>query len=490
MNSFPHFSPRRYCRPARLLAFLGLLLAPATLPGKDHPAASPQEFEAAVKQLKPGDTLTLQDGLWQDADLLLEASGTEQEPITLQAQTPGKVILTGKSRLRIAGEFLVVQGLYFHEAWDNDHLVSFRKDSKRLARRCRLTNCAFIDCNHPGETRECRWISLYGERHRLDHCWVEGKKSAGTTVVVWLGEHPAEHQIDHNYFGPRPPLGKNGGETIRIGDSETSLSSARTLVEFNCFEQCNGEAEIISSKSCDNIFRSNTFRQCSGALTLRHGHRCLVDGNYFLGEKARGTGGVRIIGEDHRVINNYFSELTGDEARAALSIMDGIPNSPLSGYFQVKRAVVAFNTFVHCKESMNVGLVDKDAHNSVPPEDCVIANNLFLARGDIVNLNLRTQPQRFTWTGNLLDQAANVPPLKGFRSTNLHLHESPDGIWRPRAPSPAIDGAQGEFPDIDHDIDGQPRDSRKDVGCDEVRTGPVPGPLTRRDVGPDWIPAR
>nr|WP_317039131.1 chondroitinase-B domain-containing protein [Winogradskyella sediminis] len=43
------------------------------------------------------------------------------------------------------------------------------------------------------------------------------------------------HQIDHNYFGHRPDLGENGGETIRIGTSANSMKSSKTIVESNTF---------------------------------------------------------------------------------------------------------------------------------------------------------------------------------------------------------------------------------------------------------------
>ena len=52
-----------------------------------------------------------------------------------------------------------------------------------------------------------------------------------------------EHHIDHNHFAGRPPLGKNGGETMRVGTSEVSMNVSKTLVEENLFTHCNGEAD-------------------------------------------------------------------------------------------------------------------------------------------------------------------------------------------------------------------------------------------------------
>lgn len=65
------------------------------------------------------------------------------------------------------------------------------------------------------------------------------------------------HYIDHNYFGPRPTYGNNGGETLRIGTSHHALENSNTMVVSNYFDRCNGEHEIISNKSCQNTFKYN-----------------------------------------------------------------------------------------------------------------------------------------------------------------------------------------------------------------------------------------
>ena len=102
------------------------------------------------------------------------------------------------------------------------------------------------------------------------------------------------------------------------------------------FKHCNGEPEIITSKSSNNIYRYNLFFESEGALTLRHGNATHVYGNYFIGNNLRRTGGIRVIGEDHEICRNYFHGLAGAGALSALCVMNGVPNSPLHGYYQVK----------------------------------------------------------------------------------------------------------------------------------------------------------
>ena len=76
------------------------------------------------------------------------------------------------------------------------------------------------------------------------------------------------HRIDHNHFGYRPPLNRNGGETIRVGYSHQSMTNSGTPVERNLFDRCDGEIEIISSKLCENIRRFATRQSRIGLSTV------------------------------------------------------------------------------------------------------------------------------------------------------------------------------------------------------------------------------
>ena len=137
----------------------------------------------------------------------------------------------------------------------------------------------------------------------------------GVLIAVTLdneGSRKNFHSIDHNYFGRRLPLGSNSGEIIRIGNSQHALFYSNTHITDNLFEECDGEAEVISVKSCGNLVKNNIFKKCQGSVVLRHGNDNRVEGNLFLGMKKEGTGGVRIINEDQGVFNNFFYQLRGE----------------------------------------------------------------------------------------------------------------------------------------------------------------------------------
>ncbi|MCB0305860.1 MAG: polysaccharide lyase 6 family protein [Calditrichaeota bacterium] len=450
---------------------------------------TPAEIALALPFLLPGDTLTMADGVWQDADIRFRASANVIDSILLRAETSGQVILTGNSRLRLYGSYLIVKGLYFKNGSGiNGEVVAFRESATQIARHSRLTECAFESINSP-LPGSASWVTLYGSHNRIDHCYFFNKTTAGPTLTVVPDGQPNEHRIDHNYFAFRPPLGSNGGETIQIGTSEWSMYYSHTLVEHNYFERCNGEAEIISSKASANIIRYNTFRECEGALSLRHGNFCEVYGNFFFGNFQPLTGGVRIVGEDHRVYNNYFQDLAGIEIYSPLSLMNGIPNSPLNGYFQVKRAQVLFNTLVNCYNPVVIGL-GRNTDRTLPPLDCAIAGNvIFTADSDWIIAEVDT-PHNMLYQGNIMfGSPLGIPPRPGISRVDPLLHRAADSLWRPMPASPVIGAGQGNYPFVNDDVDGHMRNLPKDSGADQVSPAPVlRRPLTPLDVGPPWFP--
>ncbi|MEX0613530.1 MAG: chondroitinase-B domain-containing protein, partial [Pirellulales bacterium] len=442
----------------------------------------------------PGDILTMLDGTWTNQRIQFAGFGTSAAPITLRAQTPGQVLLNGNSKINISGNWLVVDGLKFEGGalGVNDHIVEFR-GSRGEATNSRLTNTAIIDYNPASVDTRYHWVSLYGQNNRVDHNYFTNQNHSGVTVVVWRDAGPDYHQIDANYFADRPlpvnPTDSNGFETIRIGDSSESLSNSFTVVENNLFERTNGEIEAISNKSGSNTFRYNTFRQMAATLTLRHGNDNLVEGNFFLGQDTNNSGGIRVIGERQTIVNNYIANVD-DRAGGAISISAGVPNSALNQYFQVKDAVIAHNTVVNVGGpaiTFDDGL--GSSGRTLLAENVTVANNLLRSSGPAIFEG--NQGAGWTWQGNIafggsLGPVAGNP---GISVVDPQLQFGTDGLWRPGAGSPAINGGAGDYSSlIATDMDGQARIGIYDVGADEVSAATiVRKPLTAADVGPSWL---
>lgn len=472
-------------RNVYLLALLLLFVSP--LLAREIVVSSASQIAQVMATAQPGDTLIMTNGIWSNQQIVFQGNGANGNPIVLRARSYGNVTLSGTSKLKIAGNYLVAENLLFQNGNSApDPVVEFRNGSTE-SNYCRLTNSSISNYSPADINTDNKWVSLYGTHNRVDRCLLRGKTNSGTTLVVWLTDHPNYHQIDHNHFGFRPVLGFNGGETIRVGTSDWSMYDSFTTVEFNLFEECNGEVEIISSKSCGNVYRYNTFTSCQGTLTLRHGNRCTVEGNFFFGNGVPNSGGIRIIGEDHTVINNYVAGTIGNSTKSALTFMNGVPNSPLNRYFQVKRAVVAFNTFVDNQTNITIG-AGADAELTLPPLDCTIANNIVYG----TNAPLITQvaaPINMTWQGNIFFGASlGISPVPaGIRILDpLLTGAGADRLRRLSPASPAINSSAGTYSVVVGDMDGQLRDTLKDVGADELSAGAITKrPLTAADVGPN-----
>ena len=330
--------------------------------------------ELNALSLQPGDKVVMKAGEWKSQLINFKAKGTPEKPITLVAETKGGVILSGNSNLKIDGEWLVVDGLSFKNGFSlKDDVVVFTKATSNS----RLTNTSIENYNPSDKTIDYKWVSLFGKNNRVDHCSISGKTHQGTTLVVWLDDQPNYHQIDHNYFGPRPDLGVNGGETIRIGTSTYSMNDSYTTVQHNIFDKCNGEMEIISIKSGYNKILNNLFYECVGTVTFRHGNHSEVSNNYIIGNNVANTGGIRLIGENQNVHHNYLQGLAGTSLRAALSVMNAYEAPKLNEYFQVKNATIKSNVVVDCNEAIVIGS-GKDSKRIMPPVDLVLQNNVII----------------------------------------------------------------------------------------------------------------
>jgi len=339
-----------------------------------------EAYARALVGLAPGDKLVLANGTWRDFEIVFVAKGTETAPITLEAESPGQVIVSGESSLNIAGEHLVVRGLTFKDgASPGGEVISFRVDDEGVANHTRLTETVIDGFNKTDRTEQDNWISLHGKHNQIDHSYFAGKTNKAPTLVVRLDKPESRenhHVIEHNYFGPRPTLGGNGGETIRVGVSSYSRLPSKTRIVRNYFEHCDGEVEILSLKSEDNVVSENVFFESRGAVVFRHGGRNVISRNIFFGNGVSDTGGVRVINEQQTVKNNYFEGLRGEKFLSALTIMNGVPNSPINRYHQVSDAQVSNNSFI---DFTAIGLaVGSDEERSAAPVKSVVNNNFFV----------------------------------------------------------------------------------------------------------------
>lgn len=391
------------------------------------------ELNSAIAKAKPGDKIIMNNGNWKDVEIEFTGKGTKKAKIYLQARQPGKVIIEGKSNLRIAGEYLEVSGLVFKNGYTpTSEVISFKNGKDQLANHCRVTECVIDHFNNPERFESDTWVALYGKNNAFDHNTLVGKRNQGVTLAVKLNTADSRennHRIAYNYFGPRPTLGSNGGETLRIGTSHYSLTYSNTTVDSNYFEHCNGELEIISNKSCGNIYKSNVFYECEGTLTMRHGNETVVENNYFLGNRKPNTGGIRVINEKQTVVNNYLYGLTGYRFRGALVVMNGVPDSPLNRYFQVVDSKIEGNLFVDCDHVQLCA--GSDSERSAVPENTTIAGNIFLSETNAKPFTVYDDISGITFRDNVINQYSSPPVADGFESVDYQVNKNENGLTVP-----------------------------------------------------------
>lgn len=411
-----------------ILVVLGAGGMPTTSFAESAFVRTQAEFQAAVGRLEPGDTLTLANGEWRNFEIQFIGQGTTDRPITLTAETPGGVTITGRSNLRMAGEHLVVSNLVFRDGWSpTGEVLSFRRSLTERANYSRITSVVIDGFSRPDRAETDNWVAMYGHHNRFDHNQISGKTNAGTTLVVIRDEQQGlenHHSIDHNYFGRRPVLGSNGGETIRIGTSHDSVSSSFTSVTDNWFEHCDGEVEIVSNKSGGNVYRGNVFYESQGAMVLRHGDDNLVEGNVFIGNGVVNTGGVRVINRRNTVRGNIMQGLTGSVFGSALTIMYGVPNSPVNRYVQVEGAVIENNTIIDAHEMfLGAGM---DAERSAAPVDSRFARNLIVNRDGRDPIRVMGDMSGIVFDGNV-QSPVRTGALPGFEARRIPVVAGRDG---------------------------------------------------------------
>lgn len=392
-----------------------------------------EAFKEAVKKAGPGDVIRLANGTWMDFEIVFTGKGKKDNPIRLEAETRGEVILSGQSNLRLAGEYLEVSGLVFKNGYTpTSTVIAFRRNADELANNSRVTEIVIDNYNNPERYEVDFWVMMYGKNNRFDHNHLVGKRNKGVTMAVRMDREESRenyHRIDHNYFGPRPILGSNGGETLRIGTSHHSRKDSFTTVESNFFDRCDGELEIISSKSGRNKILNNVFYESRGTLTMRHGNNTLVEGNVFFGNGADHTGGVRVINAGQTVRNNYMEGLKGTRFGGAFVVMNGVPNGPINRYDPVIGAKMDNNSLVN-SDNVQLG-AGSDAERSGVPADSSFTNNLIYNADGRDVFTVYDDMSGIDFENNVLG-SADVPEFAGgFVRQEITLTRAENGLLYP-----------------------------------------------------------
>jgi poly(beta-D-mannuronate) lyase len=403
----------------------------------------------------------------------------------------------------MGGSYIIFRGVVFQNPSNistGTPVIDFKASND--CNNCTVTNIKIDAYNGSSEQEKSvyKWILLRGANNEVSYSTFIGKNGVGSIINDNRSSTIANyHKIHHNYFADRTPVGtvndENDQDAIRIGSSSTSLSDSFTEVFDNYFYNFVGEIEVISNKSGSNKYYNNTFEDYSGALTLRHGDNCEVYNNFFLARGKSFSGGIRMMGENHKVYNNYiegtvarYPNNSSTNGLAGINIHNGILNSPLNGYYQVKNATIVNNTFVNCDLGIRVGATFSSGSQNQAPQDVIIANNIMYENTNrAIQVTTQLIGASSKYENNIkqngtFDSFGSVTAQGNINVTSGLLASSTD-FYRIVTGSAAIDHGTGTYPFLTEDIIGGSRSTNLDAGAEAFNAGGTGRPYKQSDVG-------
>jgi len=344
------------------LLFSLILLLNEHSNAETYKVSSSIEFQNLSSRLQPGDEVIIAEGNYQSWSVEVKSNGNASNPITIRGEGNSATIFSGsftKCVFKISGNFVELENLSFRNCLltkadgSNGTLIDLSGVS-----HCRIKNCTFYDNQSQIQFLPLIIISGTGRSNTIEKCiFIHNINTIDVQVKITDKETPSYTSISGNIFKNKPKVtwtNGNGGECIQIGQDPILLGKkeAFSTIKNNSFLRCDGENEIISNKSSANSYLNNRFESNDGELVLRGGHDCIVDGNVFNG----GTGGIRINGTGHKIINNKLSGI-----KTAIRLMYGMAKGKAETGFYIAASdcLVSGNKI----SKANIGIFEGDSKN-------------------------------------------------------------------------------------------------------------------------------
>lgn len=214
------------------------------------------------------------------------------------------------------------------------------------------------------------------------NCHFHNKKPKGLGLKI-AGAGTNNVFVDNCEFDNLTYSAGNGGEPMRIGNSQHSGIWFDCTVRNSNFHDLKADVETISIKSCGNIIEHNHFKDNDSNVTVRHGGFATIQENDF-----EGLGGIRVIGPYNKIINNRFknNKSSGDRAPIILAYANarvdpnftavdkpsGKEGRSHAMYAQVVGCEISGNVFENC-----IKTIVFRTGKPIAPENNKIENNKF-----------------------------------------------------------------------------------------------------------------
>ncbi len=388
------------------------------------------EASRLLPEAKAGTVFLIKNGRYTDIDIILRKSNNK--PIKIKAENDGKVIITGKSSIRISDtENLVFSGFLFDKILSKDVLILSN------SRNIRISNNFFEKCGSEPNGKIIR-IENGSSNNDISYNTLNENRSAGVVIVTDYERDAGniDNTIHHNFFYNIPsvkelyPKGDNGLEAIQLGQGiKGSKLKLNTHIHNNLFELIVGDgSEIISVKSSNNKIYNNTFLNNRSGITIRLGDNCYVNDNYLRNT----TQGIRIFGYGHIIENNYIEECAvGIQLPATHFSRRDIMSS--SGYYQQENIKIVGNTIINPRvAAFLIGNHSNasDRRTLMPKKTRISENNILINRTEAQDYELengdKATIKNIRIRGNNTTRMSNSKSLAGLVTREFSRYQSKD----------------------------------------------------------------
>jgi len=462
--------------------------------GTTRNVATSSEWSAAVTASQPGDTIKITANI-STALSMSAKNGQSGKPITVIAAT--RLGITLNSITLTNCSYITVEGFKFGPNTAGVLTKVVNSTNIRITRN----SYDHKDISASQSTIVCTQASADIE---ISHNYFDNKNIGTVSGSYIKFQYDAPNitkraWIHHNTFKNIVPMpdgatfrGDSDRETIVTGIASSQDIMTDHVIEYNYFEDCDGENEIITVKTSRNIVRYNTFKNCLGSISVRFGTLTEIYGNFMFGVGASATmtdpnhetGGIRLYGSYHKVYNNYLQGLSGTTWRVPV-LLDGGDTSDSSGgdsHERLSYTEVTNNTIVDCAGGIGFGI-----NYTLAPLNCKVSNNIIAnTKGALFTV---TKQSNCTFEGNIAYVSGSATMGSTFTDAQVWntnpLLALANGLYRISSGSPAINYAKGSYSYVTTDMDGQAR-ATTDTGADESSAASITKmPMTTSSTGPN-----
>lgn len=466
--------------------------------------SSVEQLNDAVEKLQIGDVIELADGDYHDVKLIVKQSGTLRNPIEIRAKDAGKVVFCGDIKVELRGNHTKFGGINFKNGARNPK--EWRSHGQGLVAiygdYCHVVDCLFTDFDKIPSAYITTSLDENGrvpQYAHIEYCAFVGKTTLDQVInfnntpkksVDGEPGKPMYHRINNCYFS-NPKKKGNAGGGIRIGYWRKDYG--RCLIDNNLFERQDSEAEIVTSKSMENVFYNNTFLNCQGTLNFRHGDKQVAINNFFIGTDTKYQyGGMYIWGSNHIIACNHFQLSSTLKARGNSAIYfnagpEGVEHALAHSMLVINNNFIDVNgtdiNFATAQYDARVKSYGRDKVKD--PYGIDFVNNRFISENPkarpLINDRFDVAPKQ-TWIANVYKGMENglkgeIDGLKRINSVTLRYDDSTVYVENIEPIDPKLITKYLPYNNI------------KGIDLDFtelIKDGTTSSPLTHSQVGPRW----